>query len=392
MSSMIRTDRILLRKRAYPALAGTLETLRVLYNAALEQRILAWHRQHISLSFYDQCKGLTELRSAEPPWSVMPVDMVRMTVLRRVDLAFKAFFRRCKSGETPGFPRFKGRGRFDTLVFGTRGWKIEGRRLHLRGIGSFSFTGGRRRDGRVLGLHLRRVADRWEAQILVDVGPAPAVRPAERGVGIDVGIRTFATLSDGTRIEHPRFMRQSLDELAAAQRSFSRKKRGSVGRAKAKASLGRLHRRIANRRRDFLHQETRRLVNKYDGFAVEKLDVQEMAQQTPEGMEGKKGRGLHRGIMDSAWSTFGFMLAYKAEEAGRPVVKVDPRGTSKRCSGCGTPVRKTLRDRIHECPACGLVLDRDENAARNIRDLGWRSAEDPGGRTVDRLGSCGGSR
>ncbi len=154
----------------------------------------------------------------------------------------------------------------------------------------------------------------------------------------------------------------------------------------------RLHRRIANRRRDFLHQTTRRIVDQYDGLAVEKLDIQEMAQQTPKEIGKKQGRGLHRGIMDSAWSTFMFMAAYKAEETGKPFVKVDPKGTSQRCSGCGTPVRKTLRDRIHECPACGLVLDRDENAARNIRDLGWRSAEDPGGRKMDRLDSCGGSR
>jgi len=382
---MIRAERFLLRKRAYPALMEVLDRCRVLYNAALEQRILAYKRQGKALSFYDQCKDLTELRAADGSWSSLPVELVRLTVLHRLDTAFRAFFRRCKSGDKPGFPRFRGRGRFDTLIFGTTGWSLKGNRLALRGIGTFSVVGKRVREGTIKGLRLKRIGERWEVQVLVDIGPAPAVRASSNGVGIDVGIRTFATMSDGTRIEHPRFLRHSLDELKRAQRRLSSKRRGSNRRAKAKTALARLHRHIADCRRDFLHQATRRLVDTYDGFAVEKLRIAEMAQQTPEGVGGKQGRGLHRGIMDSAWSAFSFMLRYKAECAGTAVVEVDPKGTSQRCSGCGSVVRKTLRDRTHECPACGLVLDRDENAARNIHDLGWRSARGP-------KDSCGESR
>lgn len=371
---MLRTSRLLLRKAPYPALVAAIELCRRLYNAALEQRILAYRRQGVSLSLYDQQKDLTTLRADDSEYRSLSAVMTRLTVLRRLDKAMRAFFRRCKAGEKPGFPRFKGKGRFGTLVFGNQDWSIKGKKLRLHGIGTFRFTGSIHREGVVKGLRIKRVADRWEAHVLVDVGDAPAVRPAADGVGIDVGITTFATLSNGDRVEHPRFLRKSMGRLKTAQQALSAKKRGSNRRQKAKLSLARLHRRVANRRRDFLHQVTRRLVNTYDGFAVEQLDVKSMSKGSPNGDTAKQARGLHRGIMDSGWSTFLFYLAYKAEEAGKPVVKVDPKGTSQRCSGCGSVVRKGLHVREHACPACGLVLDRDENAARNIQDLGWRSA------------------
>ena len=389
---MIRTSHLLLRKSSYSALVYTLEICRQLYNAALEQRILAYRRQRVSLSFYDQCKDLTALRAADPEYRALSAVMTRLTVLHRLDRAMKAFFRRCKTGQKPGFPRFKGKGRFDTLVFGGQDWKIRGQKIHLHSIGTFRFTGSVRREGTLKGLRIKRVADRWEVQVLVDIGVAPAVRPAVDGVGIDVGIKTFATLSNGERVGHPRFLKKLLDELKTIQKCLSSKKRGSNRRQKAKTALQRLHRRIANRRRDFLHQTSRALVNQYDGFAVEALDIEQMMQQSPDDMSSRQARGLHRGIMDSAWSTFIFYLAYKAEEAGKPVVRVDPKGTSQRCSDCGTVVRKGLRVREHACPACGLVLDRDENAARNIYDLGWRSADNPGGCTTGHQDSCGGPR
>jgi putative transposase len=382
---MIRTNRLLLRKRRYDNLVVVLEQCRWLYNAALEQRILAYRRQGRTLSFFDQCKGLTDLRASDTAWRSLSAEFIRLTVLKRLHLAFQAFFRRVKAGQKPGFPRFCGKGRFDTLVFGTTGWKLKGNRLKLQGIGEFSVVGKQHRHGTIKGLRLKRVADRWEAQILVDIGPTPTVRPSTNGVGIDVGIRTFATLSDGERIEHPHFLKRSMEELRVARQKLSSKKQGSNRRARAKLTLSRLHRRIANRRQNFLHQTTKGLVGCYNGFAVEKLGIQEMTQQVPEGLEGSKGRGLHRGIMDSAWATFMFMLRYKAEEAGAAVVMVDPRGTSQRCSGCGSVVRKTLRERTHECPVCGLVMDRDLNAAVNIYDLGWRSTENLGARmTGDR--------
>jgi len=370
---MIRSVIVKLRKDAAvdAALQSALDRCRDLYNAALQERRDAYRHHGASPSFYDQCKSLTEIRAADPVFDALDCTMLRLTALRRVDLAYKAFFRRVKAGETPGYPRFKGRDRFDTLVFGPKGWRLTGGKLRLNGLGPVRVKGNPHRTGVPKGLRLVRKAGRWYAHVLLDIGAAPLVQQSHHGVGIDVGLRTFATMSDGTTVEHPRFLRDSLAELRRAQQALVRKRRGSRRRRIAKAKLARVHHRIANRRHNFVHQTVAELARRYDGFAIEDLDIVELAQQ---GGTDKAARGLRRGIMDSAWGAFGQALASKAEEAGMPLVRVPPRGTSQRCSGCGSVVRKTLRDRVHDCPACGLVLDRDVNAARNIHDLGWRSA------------------
>ncbi len=347
-----------------------------LYNAALQQRREAWDKQRISLTLYDQCKELTQLRADDEDYRNIPAQMTRSTSLHRLDKAFKGFFQRCKKGAKPGFPRFKSRDRFDTLVFTTQSWRINGKRLIVN-VGSdpivLHMRNAIHRDGKIAGLRLVRSADRWWAHFLVDVGLAPAVQESRNGVGIDVGVRTFATLSDGVQIDHPHFLQRSMVQVQEAARVVSRKKHGSNNRSKAKRVLARVHEKVANRRRNFIHQTVAGLVKTYDGFAVEQLDVQQLASTE----ERNTSRSLRRGIMDAGWTLFGAHLAGKAEEAGLPVVRVNPRGTSQRCSGCGSFARKALRDRTHYCAACGLVLDRDENAARNIldlSDLGCRSA------------------
>jgi len=350
-----------------------------LYNAALQQRRDAWAKQKVSLSYYAQTKELTQLRADDEEYRRLPAQMTRMTSLYRVDRAFQGFCGRCRRGENPGFPRFRSRDRFSTLMFSTQDWRIKGKSLILKNDADpivLQMRNTIHHEGQIKGLRVVRSATRWWAHFLVDVGPTPAVKKSDHGVGIDVGLRTFATLSDGNVVEHPRFLKQSLEQLKSVQQELSRKKRGSKNRAKAKLVVARVHEKIANRRRDFVHQTVSSLVKKYDGFALEKLDVCAMTstERKVEGLDKKQSRGLRRGIMDSGWSLFGAHLASKAEEAGLPVVHVDPKGTSQRCSACGTIVRKTLRDRVHECFACGLVLDRDENAARNIYDLGLRSA------------------
>lgn len=357
-----------------------------LYNAALEERRDAYRKQKLVRSFYDQCKGLTQLRAEDSEWCDLDVTMLRMTVLQRVHRAYQGFFRRVKCGKTPGFPRFKGRDRFDTLVFGTSGWKLRGKKLVVRGVGRFQVTAEPHRTGVAKGLRLVEKGGCWYAHIVYDIGPAPAVQSATNGVGIDVGLKTFATLSNGERVAHPRFVRKSAEELAAAQRVVSRRKKGSARRAKAKRVVARVYERVANRRRNFVRQTAASLSKRYDGFAVEGLKIQEMGESSE--LTLAQNCGMRRGIMDSAWRMFFDALAAKAEEAGQPFVRVNPKGTTQRCSGCGSVVRKGLRDRVHDCGACGLVLDRDENAARNIHDLGWRSAGNRAGHGVE---GCGGS-
>ena len=317
------------------------------------------------------------MRYEDENYRSLTATMTRLTVLDRLDKAFKAFFRRLKSGEKPGFPRFKGQYRFDTLAFDKAGWKIEGKKLIIRvGTGNppiiLNMRNTIHREGEIKGLRLVKKANRWWAHFLVNIGEAPAVKSSKSGMGIDVGIRTFATLSDGKQVEHPRFLNKSLGQLKEAQRVVSRKKKGSGNRAKAKAELSRIHGKIKNRRTNFIFQTVATLVTLYDGFAVEDLNIKGMlnSERQPKEMSKKGARGLRRGIMDSGWSQFILRLGNKAEEAGIPVVQVDPRGTSQLCSNCGSVVRKTLRDRTHECHACGLVMDRDENAARNVLERG----------------------
>ena len=345
------------RRKDLARLDEVLDMCRELYNAALQERRDAWMKQKISVTLFEQYRELTELRADDEAYRKLNAQMVRATVFKRINKAFKAFFRRVQSGEKkPGYPRFKSKGRFDTLVFTDQGWKLKGNKLTLPGIGWLRVR-GKEREGKPIGLRLVRKADRWYAQVILDIGEKPEVKPSANGVGIDVGLKTFATLSNGEQIAHPKFLKKSLEKLEKANQRLGRRKRGSNRGKEAKRLLGRTHLKIANQRKDFIHKATRQLVDTYDGFAIEDLKVQEMAQ-------GPKF--LRRGIMDSAWSLFFATLAYKAEYAGMPVVRVNPKGTTQRCSSCGTIVRKGLGDRWHSCSACGLEMDRDENAAINI--------------------------
>jgi len=381
---MIRTCKVKLGRahKQEARLIGILALCRHLYNAALQQRREAWQRQKVSLSLFDQQKELTQLRVEDEDYRSLTATMTRLTSLDRLDRAFKGFFRRIKRGENPGFPRFKSCDRFDTLNFDKAGWKIKGKKLIIRvGTGNPPIVLNMRNvihgEGEIRGLRLVKKADRWWAQFLVDIGEAPTVKPSKNGVGIDVGLRTFATLSDGESITHPHFLEKSQEQLRRAHQAVGRKMKGSKNRAKAKAILARAHEKIQNRRSNFIFQTVAALVFNHDGFAVEKLNIQKMKNKknSPKEIGEKAVRGIRRGIMDSAWSKFMLQLENKAEEAGFPVVRVDPKDTSQMCSGCGSIVRKTLRDRVHECHACGLVLDRDLNAAINILQ---RAKNDPG--------------
>lgn len=391
---MIRTSKVKLG-RAYKQegrLLALLESCRQLYNAALQQRIEAYRKQGKSISLYEQHADLVDLRADDPEFRALPSEMTRLTALRRVDLAYSGFIRRARGGKKPGFPRFKGKDRFDTLVFGVWSWKIEGRKLIIKaGPAPIVLTMRNKihREGEIKGLRIVKRQDRWWADFQIDVGPAPEVRVPFNEVGIDVGLKTFAKMSDGQVIENPHFLKKALPQIKEAQRDLSSKKKGSNNRKKSKQVLSRISAKVANRRQDFIFQTVAALAKEYDGFKVEKLNIVGMLDSTrpaPEGMTEKNIRSMRRNIMDASWGMFIARLKDKAEEAGFPVGLVDPKGTTQNCSDCGTVVRKALNVRIHECPACGLVMDRDENASRNIKqapnDLGCRSVPDEKGTEV----------
>jgi putative transposase len=287
--------------------------------------------------------------------------------LHRVDLAFKAFFRRAKSGEKPGYPRFKSRDRYQSLCWPQDiGFHVVGKKhLRLSGLGELRIKLHRPLEGKPKTCTVRCEAGVWYASFSSDgVESRRVLHPApDREIGIDLGLDSFATLSTGEKIENPRWYRVTQERLAEAARNLNRKKRGSKNRATAKACLAKLHAKVANQRRDFEHKLALRIVSEHRLMAVEDLSPREIVRNsTP---------GIRKSVHDAAWAQFLKILSCKAEEAGRTLVKVSARGTSSTCSGCGVYRKKELSEREHRCP-CGLVLDRDHNASLNILRRGTR--------------------
>jgi putative transposase len=282
--------------------------------------------------------------------------------LRRLDQAFASFFRRVKAGEEPGYPRYKSRDRFNSILFPSHGdgIRFKGNRLKVQHVGTIRVCLHRPVDGAIKTLSLKREGDRWFVVLACEV-PQPAkvgnVLPA---VGLDVGLSHFVTTSDGEKVENPGFLKDALPHLRRAQRSPSRKKQGGKNRRKARRRVRRLHARVANLRHEHRHKVANDLVSRYGKVAVERLNVQGMI----------KNRRLARAIADVGWSAFVVTLTHKVEKTGGEVRQVSPNYTSQECSGCGALVPKDLSVRVHRC-GCGLVIDRDENAARNILERAW---------------------
>ena len=334
-----------------------LETCREVYNSLVSERTSVYETRKETLSLYRQQAAISKWKASHPELGEVH-SQVLQNVAMRVDLAFKAFFRRVKAGETPGYPRIKGRGVYDSITFPQAqktGCKFTGTMLQVSKIGQVKAVVHRPLMGKLKTCTIRRQAGKWFACFACEYEPASLPESAE-SIGIDVGLNQFAALSDGTFVVNPRFFRRDEKALAKAARKQSKTAKGSKSRRKANKVLSRIHERIRNRRHDFVHQLSRRLVNRYGIIAVEKLNVKNMLGN----------HCLAKSISDASWSQFRTILANKAESAGRQLVEVNPAYTSQDCSKCGHRARKLLKERWHHCPICGLSLDRDTNAAFNI--------------------------
>ncbi len=356
---MLRTFQFRLRPNAIQTamLGRVLRDNAETYNASLQERKEAWKLERKSITYYDQQKELTELRK-DPAFQWVACDIMR-DPLRRVDLAFKAFFRRCKAGYTPGYPRFRSILRYDSFTFGGHRPLIRERSIRIPNVGDIRMRGGRSVSGTPKTATVKRCGKHWNVSVTCDIGPAPERCAVSNAVGIDVGITSLATLSDGTIIENPRWTRKHAARIATANRKLALKQRRSKNRLRAKEVLRRAHQRASDARKNYLHHVSKWLVANYDLIAYEDLKIRNMARNPH----------LAKSIMDAAWGQLIWQITYKAESAGKWAVPVNPRGTSQICSGCGVKVPKTLADRTHSC-ACGLVLDRDHNAGLNIKRLG----------------------
>ena len=351
--------------RLYPTarqaefLDGQLAEACRLYNAALQERRDAYRICGQSLNYYHQAGQLKEIRAANDLG--LENFSCCQDVLRRVDQTFKAFFRRVreKKGKA-GYPRFRPQSRYESITFPSYGdgsRLLPNGKLKVQGAGQIKVKLHRPVRGTIKTVTVRREAGKWYACFSVEC--EGALLPERAAVvGVDLGLTAFATLSDGTEIENLRHHRRAQARLRRAQRKVARRRRGSQNRKKAVLLLQKAHAHVRNQRADFHHQVSRWLVNKFGLIAVEDLNVKGLAS----GM-------LARSVNDAGWSSFIAKLAYKAEEAGRLLVKVDPGGTSQRCV-CGAPHPKTLSQRWHHCVVCGLSAPRDHVSALEILRLG----------------------
>ncbi len=329
-----------------------------LYNACLEERREAYRLQHKTLSRYDQINELKEMKKVDERFRVVPSHVLQ-DVVARVDKAYQGFFRRVKQGIKPGFPRFKSYKRYDSFTFpDTSGFKVEGRSFILLRVGKIPIVFHRTLPTTPKQLRIVRKASGWYAQFVVEVETHLFAKTGN-AVGIDMGIESFLTTSDGEFIGNPKFLRYEEKRLRRKQRQVARAKKGSHRRKKVVKELGKQHEHIVNKRRDFAFKVAKSLLIRYDTLVIEDLRIKNMV----------KNHHLAKAISDVAWGMFFEILIGKAAEAGREVITVNPKNTSQVCSSCGAIVKKDLSVRWHNCPTCGLSIHRDINAAINILNL-----------------------
>lgn len=341
-----------------------LDTHRQVYNRALAERKDAWEQEQRSVRYEDQSAQLKIDRTTNPHLAQTNFSSCQGT-LRRLKKTFEAFFRRVAQGEKAGYPRFKGRDRFATVEFPSYGdgCKITQDRVYFQHIGNIRIVLHRPIEGTIKTLSFTRRADDWYLIVSCDLGdPAPQPHNGS-AVGVDVGLEKFATLSTGEYVANPRFFRADEQALARAQRRMAKHAKGTPERQYHKRIVRRIHERIANRRKDFAHKLSRRLVSEFGLIVFEDLTITRMI----------KNHVLAKSIADAAWNQLISYTTYKAEGAGRSCIQIDPRGTSQRCSACNAVVHKDLSVRVHQCPSCGLEIDRDLNAALNIKAVGLYS-------------------
>lgn len=396
-------------KQQAEKLQWTLDRARELYNAAVQERRDAYEivvkrhpnyydeatRKHLTqehaLNYNQQATQLPEMKEIRPEYNDIH-SQVLQDVLRRVDKAYKAFFRRIKAGKTPGYPRFHGYGRYESFTFPQSGFSLtEDNRVCFSKIGTIKVKlprGKKARPpvGEMKTCTIKRESNHWYVIFTCEAEQEVVYHPSEESVGIDLGLLHFATLSDGSTIENPRHWRGAAHKLKKLQEALSRKKRGSKRRRKAAQHVGKAHRHIRNQRRDFHHKAAHKLVTKYQTIVFEKLAPSNMSKRPkpkqdevtghylPNGASAKAG--LNTSILDAGWGQFQQICVNKAECAGSRVLFVSPKYTSQMCSVCGMIVQKELEERWHEC-SCGCSLDRDHNAAINILRLGLQATKTP---------------
>ena len=368
-----------------------------LYNRLRQQRIEHYEQKKAGLEvgkcdFYTQSASLVPFKTDNPEYKGVHSEVLQ-DVAKRLDRTFQNFFRRNKVTKTGGFPRFKFWDRYKSFTFprfhNQDCINHENRRITLPKIGEMKFhkTGADFPAGKIKTGTVKKLADGWWLFLTVDCLPGTKPKPTFTGksVGIDLGLKAFVTLSTGEVLGNLAHIKASERKLRLVQRDLSRTKKGSKRSAKARHRVQVAHQKLQRSRDGQHHTISRKIVNEYDLIAVEDLEIKQMLKVKKASndklsfMSSAAKRGMRRNIVLSAWGNFVSQLVYKAEDAGKLVIKVDPRGTTQDCSRCAATIPKGLRTREHICPHCGLQIDRDLNAAINVlnRGLGLNGKHSP---------------
>lgn len=381
---MRRSFKFLLRPttRQANALTGMLTDHRAMYNAALQERRDAYRMCGVSIRYGTQSAQLRDIRNADPDGQGRWSFNSQQATLRRLNRAFEAFFRRVKAGQKPGFPRFKGAGWFDTVEWpkdrtGCRWDSTVGQtRVYLQGIGHIRVHQHRDVFGTIKTISVKREGRRWFVVLSCDDVPTAPLPATGTVTGIDLGIASFLTTSQGQHVPNPRHFAASANQLAVAQQALSRCKRGSNRRRKVRSRVAVVHRKIRAQRCDHAHKTALDLVRNHDVICHETLRIGNMTRSA-RGTVEEPGRniaqksGLNRSILDAGWGVFLDVLRTKAESAGRTIVEVDPRNTSRACSSCGHVAKENrVTQAVFQCVRCSYTAHADVNAAVNILRAG----------------------
>ena len=342
-------------KRIVQAFEQTLSVCRELYNAALQERRDAYKKTGKSVNYCDQANQLIEIKAVREDIAGLHSQVVQ-DVLRRTERTYDAFFQRILKKERAGFPRFKPKSGYNSFTYPQSGFRLEGDKLHLSKIGSIRLRLSRPVEGKIKTCSVKRQVEGWFVIFTAEENQSRYIPRTGEAVGIDVGIENFCALSTGEIIENPHYLSKAEHELKIAQRKVTKKIGGGSNRSKAIFVLAKKHLKVANQRRDFFYKSSLHLIRKFDQIVVEDLNIRGMV----------KNNHLAKSIGDAAWGTFINILSFKAESAGRKVMKVQPQFTSQDCSNCGVRAGKALAVREHRCIICGFAAHRDVNAAKNI--------------------------
>jgi len=354
--------RLLGNKATFAKADKWLYLCRWLYNTALDQRIQIYRQNKVKISGYDQCNQLPELKEHFTEYSDISAQTLQ-SVIERLSIYYDNFFRRIKKGgQKAGFPRFKGKDRYDSFILKNTGWTLDGKYLIIKKIGKFKLRLSRPIEGDIKTIAIHRESDKWYACFSCDNVTEKKLPKQDNSVGLDVGIKSFLVDSEGEVVDNPQYFRQSEALLRRRQRVLSRRKKGSNRRKEARILVSKVHEKVKNQRNDFLHKLANQYIKNYGTLVFEDLNIMGMV----------KNHNLAKSISYVGWWKFYELCAYKAEEAGRQVIRI-PRfePTSKKCSNCGAINQELkLSDREWICKECGVLHDRDYNAAKNIKRVG----------------------